>query len=95
MPAPISEGTLRDNYDGQFKGTITIRQALAESRNIPAVKTLASVGIHNLIPYFEAIRNHIEDRSLPSHCSGFCGHHADGDDIRLYDVPERWCARRT
>jgi penicillin-binding protein 1A len=40
-----------DNYDGQFKGTISIRQAIAESRNIPAVKTLNSVGIQNLIPY--------------------------------------------
>ena len=39
------------NYDGKFKGPITIRQALAESRNIPAVKTLAGVGIENLIPY--------------------------------------------
>jgi penicillin-binding protein 1A len=40
-----------DNYDGQFKGPISIRQAIAESRNIPAVKTLASVGIDNLLPY--------------------------------------------
>lgn len=39
------------NYDGQFKGTIPIRKAFAESRNIPAVKTLANVGIENLIPY--------------------------------------------
>jgi penicillin-binding protein 1A len=39
------------NYDGKFKGPITIRQALADSRNIPAVKTLAGVGIENLIPY--------------------------------------------
>ena len=41
------------NYDGQFKGTITVRRALAESRNVPAVKTLASVGIPNLIPYLK------------------------------------------
>ena len=39
------------NYDGQFKGTIPVRKAFAESRNIPAVKTLANVGIQNLIPY--------------------------------------------
>jgi penicillin-binding protein 1A len=41
------------NYDGQFKGPITVRKALAESRNIPAVKTLASVGIPNLLPYLK------------------------------------------
>jgi penicillin-binding protein 1A len=42
---------LRKNYDGQYKGTIPIRKAFAESRNIPAVKVLAMVGIPNLIPY--------------------------------------------
>ena len=46
-------GYAPDNYDGQFKGTITIRQALAESRNVPAVKTLANVGISNLMPYIK------------------------------------------
>lgn len=37
------------NYDGEFRGKITVRQALAESRNIPAVKTLASYGINKMI----------------------------------------------
>jgi len=30
---------------------INIRRALGDSRNIPAVKTLAKLGVHNLIPY--------------------------------------------
>lgn len=33
------------NYDGKFHGRVTLRQALANSFNIPAVKTLNSVGI--------------------------------------------------
>jgi 1A family penicillin-binding protein len=37
------------NYDGQFRGKITLRTALAESRNIPAVKVLASYGVSNMI----------------------------------------------
>ncbi len=37
------------NYDGTYKGRITIRQALAQSRNIPAVKILATYGIDNMI----------------------------------------------
>lgn len=37
------------NYDGTYKGKITIRQALAQSRNIPAVKILASVGVSKMI----------------------------------------------
>jgi membrane peptidoglycan carboxypeptidase len=83
------------NYDGKFKGPITIRQALAESRNIPAVKTLAGRWNRKFNPLRSKVRNHIEDRSLPSHSPGFCRHHADGDDISLYNVPERWCACRT
>jgi penicillin-binding protein 1A len=39
------------NYDGKFKGTIPIRQAVAESRNLPAVKTLAKLGVQTFIPY--------------------------------------------
>jgi len=37
------------NYDGQFRGNITLRSALAESRNIPAVKVLASYGVSNMV----------------------------------------------
>ena len=37
------------NYDGKFRGNITLRSALAESRNIPAVKVLASYGVTNMI----------------------------------------------
>lgn len=33
------------NYDGQFRGPIEIRYALGNSINIPAVKTLANVGV--------------------------------------------------
>ncbi len=37
------------NYDGKFHGLVTLRTALASSFNIPAVKTLAEVGISNMI----------------------------------------------
>ena len=37
------------NYDDQFRGRITLRNALAESRNIPAVKILNSYGVQNMI----------------------------------------------
>jgi membrane peptidoglycan carboxypeptidase len=33
------------NYDGQFHGPVTVRSALANSYNIPAVKTLDHVGL--------------------------------------------------
>lgn len=37
------------NYDGNYKGKIPVRSALAESRNIPAVKILASYGVNKMI----------------------------------------------
>lgn len=33
------------NYDGRYLGAITLRQALGNSRNTPAVRTLATIGI--------------------------------------------------
>jgi penicillin-binding protein 1C len=35
------------NYDGRYHGPVTVRTALANSYNIPAVKTLNFVGIHD------------------------------------------------
>jgi len=37
------------NYDEKFEGTITLRRALAGSRNVPAVKVAEKVGIHNVV----------------------------------------------
>jgi penicillin-binding protein 1A len=37
------------NYDGKYEGVITLRRALAQSRNIPALKIAAKVGIKNVI----------------------------------------------
>ena len=37
------------NYDEKFEGLITLRRALAGSRNVPAVKLLEKVGISNVI----------------------------------------------
>lgn len=52
VDAPVNfNGYIPGNYDGRYEGTITIRRAIAESRNIPAVKTLANIGIPTAIPY--------------------------------------------
>lgn len=37
-PYTYSDGTTINNWDGQFKGWMTAREALAQSRNIPALK---------------------------------------------------------
>ncbi len=37
------------NYDGKYEGTITLRQALTESRNVPTIKIASLIGIKNVI----------------------------------------------
>ncbi len=37
------------NYDEKFEGTITLRRALAGSRNVPAVKLAEKIGIQNVV----------------------------------------------
>jgi len=39
------------NYDGKYLGAITLRRAVEQSRNIPAVKTLQAVGVERGIDY--------------------------------------------
>jgi penicillin-binding protein 1A len=39
------------NYDAKFEGTITLRRALAQSRNIPALKLADRLGIKTVIEY--------------------------------------------
>ena len=39
------------NYDEKFEGTITLRRALAQSRNIPALKLADRLGIKTVIDY--------------------------------------------
>src|SRR5579859_7637210 len=41
------------NYDEKFEGIITLRRALAQSRNIPALKLANKVGIKTVIDYAE------------------------------------------
>ena len=50
VDAPVSFGAYTPhNYENDFKGAMTLINAFAESRNIPAVKLAAHVGIHKVI----------------------------------------------
>src|SRR5579872_2553751 len=56
LDAPVTFQTVSGpytphNYDDKFEGTITYRRALAQSRNIPALKIADSVGIKTVIDY--------------------------------------------
>jgi len=39
------------NYDHEYHGFVTIRQALQESRNVPAIRLMAALGPDKVIPY--------------------------------------------
>ncbi|HEY0591709.1 MAG TPA: PBP1A family penicillin-binding protein, partial [Thermoanaerobaculia bacterium] len=48
--SPISVGTWTpQNYDNQFHGRITVREALVHSYNIPAVRAAMDAGVENVI----------------------------------------------
>jgi len=52
---PGSKPYSPNNYDGKHHGNVTLREALASSYNIPAVKTLANLGVTNLIDHAEEL----------------------------------------
>ncbi|MEO8419564.1 MAG: penicillin-binding protein 1C [Hyphomicrobium sp.] len=56
------------NFDEDFHGTVTIRDALAQSLNIPAVKVLAAVGPGKLAGRFRkvGVEPAFPDKSLPT-----------------------------
>ena len=50
MDTPVSFGSYTPHdYENDFLGPITITKAFADSRNIPALRLAARVGIHNVI----------------------------------------------
>ena len=78
------------NYDNKFEGVITLRHALAESRNIPAVKLAERLGMKSVIAYTRrfGIRERIPaylpvalgavELTLAEHTSGFTAFPNDG-----------------
>ncbi len=50
-----SDGTEINNWDGRYKGIITIREALVDSRNIPALKTFQSVKNSQIKEFVEGL----------------------------------------
>jgi penicillin-binding protein 1A len=50
VDGPVSFGSYTPhNYENDYKGAMTLTNAFAESRNIPAIKLAARIGIHKVI----------------------------------------------
>jgi penicillin-binding protein 1A len=86
------------NYDEKFEGRITLRRALADSRNIPAVRLLDHVGIENTIdlarkfgltsplPPYLPIALGAADLTLMEHTSAFTVFPDDGIHIEPHYI---------
>ncbi len=53
-------GYAPNNYDKQFHGYVSVRDCVAKSYNIPAVKILESVGVEKSVSYLDKLGLHVE-----------------------------------
>ncbi|HEX2664617.1 MAG TPA: PBP1A family penicillin-binding protein [Candidatus Acidoferrum sp.] len=86
------------NYDEKFEGTITLRRALAGSRNVPAVKLAEKLGINSVVdmarrfgittplPPYLPLALGAADMKLLEHVSAFTVFPDDGIRINPYMI---------
>lgn len=60
-PYTYSNGTPINNWDRSYKGTMSIRDALADSRNIPALKALQKVGLEKAQDFAQGLGIPLEE----------------------------------
>ena len=77
------------NFDEDFRGTVSIREALAQSLNIPAVKVLAEVGPKRLVSRMR--RAGVEPR-LPAGAEPSLAVALGGVGITLHDLAQLYAA---
>lgn len=54
-PYTYSDGVVLNNFDFDYKGYMTMREALSGSRNIPALKMLQAVGLDNAYAFLQKL----------------------------------------
>jgi penicillin-binding protein 1A len=86
------------NYDEKFEGRITLRRALADSRNVPAVRLLDKIGVQNVIdmtrrfgvssplPPYLPLALGAADLTLMEHTSAFTVFPDDGIHIEPHTI---------
>ena len=70
------------NYDGKFHGVVSLRQALANSYNIPAVKLVKNLGVENMV----ALANKMGLRNWKFDNSYGLSVTLGGKEVRLLDL---------
>ena len=90
VDAPVSFGSYSPhNYENDYKGAMTLANAFAESRNIPAVKLAARVGIHKVIDMAHRFGVTSEHSRLSARRPRRGGDHASGTGRLLLRLPQR------
>jgi len=84
--SPGSPPYAPQNYDGRFHGRVTVRQSLASSYNVPAVKTLSQIGVSNLVSF--AQRMGITTWNDPSRFG--LSLTLGGGEVRMIDLAEAY-----
>lgn len=85
VPTAYSDGTAIRNYDGQFRGPVSVRRALQNSFNVPAVKAYNFIGDAN----FQNTSVAMGLRYLPDAVFG-PPTGVGATDVRLYDMMEAY-----
>lgn len=75
------------NYDGRFHGKVPLRYALANSYNVPAVKTLNSIGVDSFVNYARKLGIDTWDKD-PSYYGLSVG--LGGAEVTLLDIAEAY-----
>ena len=74
------------NYDHKFEGPITLRHALEDSRNVPAVRVMEQLGPEQVIALRAPARPRIAAPAVPRGRARRGRSHADRNDERLFAV---------
>jgi penicillin-binding protein 1A len=83
------------NYDGKYEGGVTLRRALEQSRNVPAVKMMETLGPGTGDRLREAVRTRVGPRTISLAGARRGRPHPARDDVGLLRVSQRWRADET
>lgn len=83
---PGTKNYIPVNYDGKFHGNVTLRSALANSYNIPAVKVLNSYGVGKMLDLGKQMGIRSWDNSAPTGLSLTLG----GLEVTMLDMAQAY-----
>ena len=85
VPTTYPDGTLIRNFDGQYRGPVSVRSALAQSLNVPAIKAYAFVGDQAFRQTGESMGLRFQDEATFGLPTGL-----GATEVRLYDMMEAY-----